>query len=73
VTGSGGTPLTLLLPADWAAHFVQYLPSVAGDRLFSGSLGVTDPLSPWTGFAVMCSYAAVLIGLAAWRLRRVDV
>jgi ABC-2 type transport system permease protein len=65
-------PLTLLLPAAWSARFVQYLPSIAGDRLFSGSLGVTHPLPPWTGFAVMCSYATVLIGLAAWRLRRVD-
>jgi ABC-2 type transport system permease protein len=65
-------PLTLLLPAAWAAHFVQYLPSVAGGRLFSGTLGVTDPLSPWTGFAVMSSYAVVLFGLAAWRLRHVD-
>lgn len=65
-------PLTLLLPTAWAAHFVQYLPSIAGGRLFSGTLGVTDPWSPWTGFAVMCSYAVVLIGLAGRRLRRVD-
>jgi len=33
---------------------------------------MTNPLSPWTGFAVMCSYAVVLIGLAAWRLHRAD-
>jgi ABC-2 type transport system permease protein len=65
-------PLTLLLPAAWAAHFVQYLPSAAGAMLFSGTFGVTNPLSPWTGFAVMCSYAVVLTGLAAWRLRHVD-
>jgi ABC-type transport system involved in multi-copper enzyme maturation permease subunit len=30
------------------------------------------PLSPWTGFAVLCGYAVVLTGLAAWRLRRRD-
>ena len=29
-------------------------------------------LNPWTGFAVMCGYAAILIGSAAWRIRRVD-
>ena len=29
-------------------------------------------LSPWTGFAVLCGYAVVLTGLAAWRLRRRD-
>jgi ABC-2 type transport system permease protein len=65
-------PLTLLLPASWAAHFVQYLPSTSGAMLFSGSFGVANPLSPWTGFAVMCAYAVILIELAAWRLRRVD-
>lgn len=65
-------PLTLLLPVSWTGHFVQYLPSTAGGKLFTGSLGVENPLPPWTGFAVMCTYAAVLVGLAAWRLRRVD-
>lgn len=39
---------------------------------FSGNFGIVSPLSPWTGFAVMCTYALVLIGFAAWRLRRVD-
>ena len=29
-------------------------------------------LAPWTGFAVMCPHAAVLIGVAAWRLRSTD-
>jgi hypothetical protein len=33
---------------------------------------VANSLAPWTGFGVMCGYAAVLIGFAAWRLRRVD-
>ncbi len=65
-------PLTLLLPSSWTALFVQYLPSTAGAGLFSGTLGVENPLPPWTGFAVMCTYAVVLIGLAAWRLRRAD-
>jgi hypothetical protein len=29
-------------------------------------------LGPWTGFGVLCGYAAILVGIAAWRLRRVD-
>ena len=66
------TPLTLLLPASWAEHFVQYLPANAGGRLFGGNFGVVSPLSPWTGFAVMTTYAVVLLGFAAWRLRRAD-
>ena len=65
-------PLTLLLPASWAEHFVQYLPANAGGRLFSGNFGIVSPLSPWTGFAVMTAYAVVLVSCAAWRLRRID-
>jgi ABC-2 type transport system permease protein len=40
--------------------------------LIDGTYGIAHPLSPWTGFAVMCAYAAVLTGAAAWRLRRAD-
>ncbi len=65
-------PLTMLLPASWAAHFAQYLPSNAGAMLLGGSYGVANPLSPWTGFAVMTAYAVVLVSLSAWRLRRAD-
>jgi ABC-2 type transport system permease protein len=65
-------PLTLLLPASWAEHFVPYLPANAGGRLFSGNFGIVSPLSPWAGFAVMTTYAVVLLGFAAWRLRRND-
>ena len=63
-------PLTNLLPSSWTAHFVQYLPSNAGQALWS--TGSSNTLSPWTGFAVLCGYAIVLIGLAAWRLDRAD-
>jgi ABC-2 type transport system permease protein len=65
-------PLTDLLPASWSSHFVQYLPSNAGEVLFGGGRGLAHPLAPWTGFGLLCAYAAVMIGLAAWRLRRAD-
>jgi len=65
-------PLTMLLPASWAAHFVQYLPSNAGAMLLGGTYGVANPLSPWTGFAVMTAYAVTLVWFAAWRLRKID-
>ena len=64
-------PLTLLLPASLTDHFVQYLPSSIGSVLTGGTPG-DDSLAPWTGFGLLCGYAAVLIGLAAWRLRRAD-
>ena len=65
-------PLTGLLPASVSDHLAQYLPSNAGEALWGGTHGVANPLSPWTGFAVLCGYAVILIAAAAWRLRRAD-
>jgi ABC-2 type transport system permease protein len=65
-------PLTGLLPASISDHLSQYLPSAAGEAVWGGARGITDALSPWTGFALLCGYAAVLIAAAALRLRRVD-
>jgi ABC-2 type transport system permease protein len=65
-------PLTDLLPSSWTSHFVQYLPSNAGEVVFGGGRDLAHPLAPWTGFGLLCAYAAVMIGLAAWRLRRAD-
>jgi ABC-2 type transport system permease protein len=52
--------------------FAPYLPSNAGGALWGSPLNTANPLSPWTGFAVLCGYAVVLTSLAAWRLRRRD-
>ena len=52
--------------------FAPYLPSNAGGALWDSPLNAANPLSPWTGFAVLCGYAVVLIAAAAWRLRRRD-
>jgi ABC-2 type transport system permease protein len=65
-------PLAGLLPASWSSHFAQYLPSNAGQALYGDGGGLAHPLAPWAGFGVLCSYAVVLIALAAWRLRRAD-
>jgi ABC-2 type transport system permease protein len=53
------------------ASIARYLPSSAGGSLWGQPL-VAHPLGPWAGFAVLCGYAVVLTGLAAWRLRRCD-
>ena len=53
------------------AGIAPYLPSSAGGALWGQPL-VAHPLGPWAGFAVLCGYAVVLSGLAAWRLRRRD-
>jgi len=60
------------MPSSWSSHFAQYLPSNAGEMLFGGARGLAHPLAPWTGFGVLCANAAVMIGFAAWRLRRAD-
>jgi ABC-2 type transport system permease protein len=65
-------PLTSLLPASISNHLAPYLPSNAGEVLWGGTHGVQNALSPWTGFALLCGYAVVLIAAAAWRLRRAD-
>jgi ABC-2 type transport system permease protein len=65
-------PLTLLLPASLTDNFVAYLPSNLGGGLLGAGSGLANSPTPWTGFGVLCGYAAVLIGFAAWRLRRVD-
>jgi ABC-2 type transport system permease protein len=53
------------------AGIAPYLPSSAGGALWGQPL-VAHPLGPWTGFAVLCGYAVLLTGLAAWRLRHRD-
>ena len=70
--------LFFVLPTVWGAMpasiagIGRFLPSNAGASL--PRLATTaHPLPPWTGFGLLCGYAIVLLGLAAWRLRRADV
>jgi ABC-2 type transport system permease protein len=70
--------LFFVLPTAWGAmpasiaEAGRFLPSNAGAAL--PRLATTaHPLPPWTGFGLLCGYAVVLLGLAAWRLRRADV
>jgi ABC-2 type transport system permease protein len=64
-------PLFAALPAAVDRHVTPYLPSYAGEALYRDYSGL-EWLSPWRGFAVLCGYAVVLVGLAAWRLLRKD-
>jgi ABC-type transport system involved in multi-copper enzyme maturation permease subunit len=64
--------LAVLLPRSISDHLVPYLPSNAGGVLWGGSATVPNALPPWTGFGLLCGYAAVLIGAGALRLRRSD-
>lgn len=60
-----------LLPPALDDHIYRYLPGPAG-------LAVTqvtpdpDALAPWTGFGVFLGYSAIVLAVAALRLRRAD-
>ena len=61
---------SLALPQN-IAGFTRFLPSNAGDALWGVALS-HDSMRPWSGFALLCGYAAILIAVAGWRLRRGD-
>jgi ABC-2 type transport system permease protein len=67
-----GLPLTAgFLPGSIAADVTKYLPTSAGQAVTAVQ---PDPtmLQPWTGFGVLCTYAAVLLAISAARMRRGD-
>jgi ABC-2 type transport system permease protein len=59
------------LPSTWSDHVYGYLPAPAGIAITNLWPDPTS-LAPWTGFGVFCLYTAILLALAAWRLRRQD-
>jgi ABC-2 type transport system permease protein len=65
--------LSGLLPNSWGAHVNGYLPEQAGTLI-----GQAHPpaggnvLSAWQGFGVFCIWAAVLLAIAAYMLKRRD-
>ena len=61
------------LPGSWANDVGKYTPATAGQAVTTAHPDPTSSLPPWTGFGVFCLYAAVLLGLAALRMRRGDV
>lgn len=64
-------PLMNVLPLSWNQAASPYLPLQAGERIMALHQG--SQLAPWTGFGVLCLYAAVALALAAILLLRRDV
>jgi ABC-type transport system involved in multi-copper enzyme maturation permease subunit len=54
------------------ADLGRFLPSNAGGALYHQALS-PQSMSPWSGFALLCGYAVVLVAAAAWKLGRRDV
>jgi ABC-2 type transport system permease protein len=63
--------LAQFLPHSWAVHVDQWLPFNAGAAIWENQTAPTM-LSPWTGFAVFCGYAAVALAAGLWRFRTRD-
>jgi len=61
-----------LLPGHWAQEVAKYLPAAAGQAVTTIHPDPAYSLPPWAGLGVFCLYPAVLLGLAALRLRRGD-
>jgi hypothetical protein len=64
-------PLLNILPSDWNNAINPYLPSTAGNAIFSLTHGA-DTLAPWPGFALFCGYTALSLAIAAVLLVRRD-
>ena len=62
-----------LLSTHLQQQLLPYLPSNAGSALFTLHPENPGTLAPWTGFAVLCGWAAVALAVAAVALRRRDV
>jgi len=60
------------LPGGLSDEVNKYLPGTAGQAIVTVHPDPATSLSPWTGFGVFCAYAAVLLVLAALRMRRGD-
>src|SRR5690625_2241121 len=64
---------------DWMAKIYPYLPTVAGERIASPSMGEMEEvmglpqvLEPWNGFGVLMIYVVVVLLAAALLMRRRD-
>jgi ABC-2 type transport system permease protein len=60
------------LPESVAVHIYKYVPAQAGQAILFTQPDPKWTAGPWTGFGVFCLYTAIVLGLAAWQLRRRD-
>jgi ABC-2 type transport system permease protein len=63
------------LPSSIRDSAGKFLPASIGGAMTSVVPGFKDfghPFSPWVGFALLCGYAAVALGVGVWLLQRRD-
>jgi hypothetical protein len=62
-----------LLPGAWPEEIGRYLPATMGAAVTEGGPGqVSGSPGPWAGLGLFCGYAAAVLALAAWQMRRRD-
>ena len=61
-----------LLPGTVGKHINAYLPAQAGTLIGQAHRQSGDLLTAWQGFGVLCIWAAVLLGVAVYLLKRRD-
>ena len=67
--------ITQALPSSIRDAVGKYLPANIGAKLTTvvpGFRSDVPTFSPWVGFAILCGYAVVALGIGAWLLQRRD-
>jgi|SRR5579862_4530188 ABC-2 type transport system permease protein len=60
------------LPQNWQIHIDKWLPAIAGMTIWTvkPQTGAIPYFAPWTGFAVLCGWAAVFIAAGMYLFRK---
>jgi ABC-2 type transport system permease protein len=68
------TILVNFLPSSWQDHVDKWIPAMAGTQIWSTipSQGQPAMFAPWTGFAVFCGYAVIVLIAAVALFRKRD-
>ena len=61
-----------VLPSSFTSDVSRFLPATIGTVMMSGHYHGTDPFGPWTGFALLCAYAALALLVGGALLVRRD-
>jgi hypothetical protein len=61
-----------LLPDTWQVHVDKWMPAIAGSQIWTvvPTTGRVPNFAPWTGFAVLCGYAAISIAAGVILFRK---
>jgi ABC-2 type transport system permease protein len=61
-----------VLPQSWQIHVDKWMPAIAGSQIWTviPTTGSVPNFAPWTGFAVLCGWAAVFIAAGMYLFRK---